>query len=275
MRKRLAPRGAALAERLCVYPQYMNPDWLDQGVLDAIKVKYWSFIPRGASGRREERSIRRELVPGAIERAQAGGALSEDELTALFAENRPEAIEDMRQAADSLRRELAGDTVTFVVNRNINVSNVCTVGCAFCGFGQGRRSPDAYEHDEEEFRRRVREAVDFGATEICMQSGIHPDWTIEDYEGWLRVAKDEAGRAGTDMHLHAYSPMELHFMAGELPLAGGLRAPDGRRASAPRRARPPRCSTTACASASRRTSCRWRAGWRSSRPPTPRACAPP
>jgi FO synthase len=125
----------------------------------------------------------------------------------------------MRQAADSLRRELAGDTVTFVVNRNINVSNVCTVGCAFCGFGQGRRSPDAYEHDEEEFRRRVREAVDFGATEICMQSGIHPDWTIEDYEGWLRVAKDEARRAGTNMHLHAYSPMELHFMAGELPLA--------------------------------------------------------
>ena len=215
MRKRLAPRGAALAERLCVYPQYMNPDWLEQGVLDAIKVKYWSFIPRGASGRREERSIRRDLVPGAIARAQAGGALTEDELTALFAENRPEAIEDMRQAADSLRRELAGDTVTFVVNRNINVSNICTVGCAFCGFGQGRRSPDAYEHDEEEFRRRVREAVDFGATEICMQSGIHPDWTIEDYEGWLRVAKDEA----PDIHLHAYSPMELHFMAGELPLA--------------------------------------------------------
>ena len=215
MRKRLAPRGAALAERLCVYPQYMNPDWLDQGVLDAIKVKYWSFIPRGASGRREERTIRRELVPGAIERAHGGSALSEDELTALFAENRPEAIEDMRQAADSLRRELAGDTVTFVVNRNINVSNVCVVGCAFCGFGQGRRSPDAYEHDEVEFRRRVREAVDFGATEICMQSGIHPDWTIEDYEGWLRVAKDEA----PEMHLHAYSPMEVHFMAGDLPLA--------------------------------------------------------
>jgi FO synthase len=215
MRKKLAPRGAALAERLCVYPQYMNPDWLDQGVLDTIKVKYWSFIPRGASGRREERQIRRELVPAAIERAHSGGALSEDELTALFAENRPEAIEDMRQAADSLRRELAGDTVTFVVNRNINVSNICTVGCAFCGFGQGRRSPDAYEHDEQEFRRRVREAVDFGATEICMQSGIHPDWTIEDYEGWLRVAKDEA----PDIHLHAYSPMELHFMAGDLPLA--------------------------------------------------------
>ena len=175
----------------------------------------------------------------------------------------------MRQAADSLRRELAGDTVTFVVNRNINVSNVCTVGCAFCGFGQGRRSPDAYEHSEEEFRRRVREAVAFGATEICMQSGIHPDWTIDDYEHWLRVAKDEAPQ----LHLHAYSPMELHFMAGELPLRGGVRAPHSPRGSARRRARPPRCSTTACASASRRTSCRWRAGWRSSRPPTRPGCA--
>ncbi len=88
-------------------------------------------------------------------RARDGFALTEDELTALFGETRPEAIEDMRQAADELRAELAGETVTFVVNRNINVSNICTVGCAFCGFGQGRRSPDAYEHSEEEFRRRV------------------------------------------------------------------------------------------------------------------------
>jgi FO synthase len=215
MRKRLAPRGQALAERLCVYPQYMSADWMEQGVLDVIKVKYWSFIPRSGSGRREERAIRHDLVPGAIDRASGGGWLGAEELTALFAETRPEAIEDMRQAADALRAELAGDTVTFVVNRNINVSNVCTVGCAFCGFGQGRRSPDAYEHSEEEFRRRVREAVDFGATEICMQSGIHPDWKLEDYERWLRIAKDEAPH----IHLHAYSPMEVHFMAGDLPLA--------------------------------------------------------
>jgi FO synthase len=115
----------------------------------------------------------------------------------------------MRQAADELRAELAGDEVTFVVNRNINVSNVCIVGCAFCGFGQGKRSPDAYEHDEGEFRRRVREAVAYGATELCMQSGIHPDWDLEDYLRWLRVAKDEAGRLGADLHLHAYSPMEI------------------------------------------------------------------
>ena len=148
MRKRLAPRGYALTERLCVYPQYMDPDWIEQGVLDVIKLKYWSFIPRRGSGRREERAD--PARPGAgRDRARRATAArcAEDELTALFAETRPEAIEDMRQAADELRAELAGDTVTFVVNRNINVSNVCIVGCAFCGFGQGRRSPDAYEHD--------------------------------------------------------------------------------------------------------------------------------
>jgi FO synthase len=215
MRKRLAAEGHALSERLCVYPQYMDAGWLEQGVLDVVKTSYWSFIPRRGSGRREDRPIQAELVPDAIARARDGRALSDDELTALFGETRPEAIEDMRQAADELRAELAGDTVTFVVNRNINVSNICTVGCAFCGFGQGRRSPDAYEHSEEEFRRRVREAVEFGATEICMQSGIHPDWTIADYEKWLRVATDEA----PGIHLHAYSPMEIDHLAAELPLA--------------------------------------------------------
>ncbi|MFN8204329.1 MAG: 5-amino-6-(D-ribitylamino)uracil--L-tyrosine 4-hydroxyphenyl transferase CofH [Solirubrobacteraceae bacterium] len=135
--------------------------------------------------------------------------LSEDELTALFAENRPEAIEDLRQAADELRAELAGETVTFVVNRNINVSNVCIVGCAFCGFGQGKRSPDAYQHPEAEYRARIRDAVDYGATELCIQSGIHPDWTFEDYLQYLRIATDEAPQ----LHLHAYSPMEIAHIA--------------------------------------------------------------
>ncbi|HEY8865293.1 MAG TPA: 5-amino-6-(D-ribitylamino)uracil--L-tyrosine 4-hydroxyphenyl transferase CofH, partial [Solirubrobacteraceae bacterium] len=208
MRKRLQPRGYALTERLCVYPQYMDAEWMEQSVLDVVKLKYWSFIPRRGSGRREERAIDRDGVPASIAKARDGVLLSEDELTALFAETRPEAIEDMRQAADELRADLAGDTVTYVVNRNVNVSNVCIVGCAFCGFGQGKRSPDAYHHDQDEFERRVQEAVDFGATEICMQSGIHPDWSLDDYVKWLRVAK----RAAPQIHLHAYSPMEVHYM---------------------------------------------------------------
>jgi FO synthase len=211
MRKELKARGYALAERLCVYPQYMNPEWMEQGVLDAIKTSFWSFIPRQGSGggrRADAPDIRSELVPDAIARARDGALLSPEELTALFAERRPEAVEDMRQAADELRADLAGDTVTFVVNRNINVSNVCTVGCAFCGFGQGKRSPDAYEHDREEFVTRVHEAVAYGATELCMQSGIHPDWGLEDYEGWLRLAKEVAPQ----LHLHAYSAMEVDHM---------------------------------------------------------------
>src|ERR687891_1809378 len=151
VRKRMAPRGYALSERLCAYPQYLEPEWIEQGVLDVVKLKYWSFIPRRGSGRRSERRIDPGLAPCAIERGRAGGALSEDELTALFAETRPEVIEAMRVAADELRAELAGETATFVVNRNINFTNVCVVGCAFCGFGQGKRSPDAYHVSEEDF----------------------------------------------------------------------------------------------------------------------------
>ncbi|HSK49867.1 MAG TPA: 7,8-didemethyl-8-hydroxy-5-deazariboflavin synthase subunit CofG, partial [Solirubrobacterales bacterium] len=208
VRKELGPRGYALTERLCVYPQYMDLEWMEQGVLDVIKLKYWSFIPRGVSGRRSEESLPAGLTEKAIAKGREGAELSEDELTALFSETRPGAIEEMRLAADELRAELAGDVATFVVNRNINFTHVCVVGCAFCGFGQGRRSPDAYEVSEEDFAARIGEAVEFGATELCMQGGIHPDLTLEEYGRWLRLAKGVAPQ----LHLHAYSPMEVHYM---------------------------------------------------------------
>jgi FO synthase len=198
VRERL--RGtAAVSERLCVYPQYMNAEWLAPRVLDVIESRFRSFMPRPRTA---------ATTSDSIQRARDGLALTPAELEAMFAESRPEVIEDMRQAADELRTELAGELVTFVVNRNINVSNICTVGCAFCGFGVGKRSPDAYEHSRADFVRRVHDAVAFGATEICMQSGIHPDWGLEDYLGWLRLAKETA----PDIHLHAYSPMEVAHM---------------------------------------------------------------
>src|SRR3954471_37388 len=208
VRKELAPRGYALTERLCAYPQYLDPEWMEQGVLDVVKLKYWSFIPRRGSGRRQESPPSAEIAPHAIEKGRRGEELSEEELTALFSETRPEVVEEMRAAADELRADLAGETATFVVNRNINFTNVCVVGCAFCGFGQGKRSPDAYLVEEEDFAARVQEALDFGATEICMQGGIHPDYMLEDYGRWLRFAKECA----PDIHLHAYSPMEIHYM---------------------------------------------------------------
>ena len=206
VRKRLAADGVALTERLCIYPRFIDPEWLAQGVLDVIKARFWSFIPRRGSGRTD--GPKGALLPDTIARARAGEPLAPPEVTALFAESRPEAIEDMRQAADELRAELAGDTVTFVVNRNLNVSNVCVVGCAFCGFGQGRRSPDAYTHERDEFVARIGDAVEYGATELCIQSGIHPDWALEDYEGWLQLASETAPQ----LHLHAYSPMEVAHM---------------------------------------------------------------
>ena len=208
VRKELAPRGYALTERLCAYPQYLDPEWVEQSVLDVVKLKYWSFIPRRGSGRRRVEPVAPEVAPRAIEKGRRGEELTQEELTALFAETRPEVIEEMRVAADELRAELAGDVATFVINRNINFTNVCVVGCAFCGFGQGKRSPDAYHVEEEDFAARVEEAVRVGATEICMQGGIHPDYTLEEYGRWLRLAKEVAPQ----LHLHAYSPMEVHFM---------------------------------------------------------------
>jgi len=102
VRKELQRDGVALTERLCVYPKYIDPEWIAPGVLDTIKVKYWSFIPRRGSGRTEPPApIRVDLVPRAIERGRAGETLGAEELTALFAETRPDAIEAIREAADA------------------------------------------------------------------------------------------------------------------------------------------------------------------------------
>src|SRR5207244_2316304 len=161
VRKRLAPRGYALTERLCAYGRYLDPGWIDQSVLDVVKLKYWSFIPRGASGRRRFKAPEPELAPRAIAKGRDGEALSEPELAALFAETRPEVIEEMRIAADELRAELAGEVVTFVVNRNVTFTNVGFVSCDCCGFGQGRPSPHAHPVRDDDSPAPGRTPVDF------------------------------------------------------------------------------------------------------------------
>ena len=216
-RRELRERDVALSERLCVYQRYMDTEWVDPTVLEVIEDRYRSFMPRsgrtGTHGTEPDAGAVRETIA----RAREGEELAEQELTALFAETRPELVEEIRLAADALRFELAGDTATFVVNRNVNFTNICTVGCAFCGFGQSRRSPSAYEITEQDFIARVEDAVAFGATEICLQGGIHPDLGIEDYGRWLSLAKEVA----PGIHLHAYSPMEIDHIAttSGLPLS--------------------------------------------------------
>src|SRR4029079_6359309 len=96
VRKEMTPRGYALTERLCVYPQYMDAEWMEQGVLDVVKLKYWSFIPRRGSGRRQERTIDPELAPRAVDKGRRGEELSADEPTALLSERPPEATEGTR-----------------------------------------------------------------------------------------------------------------------------------------------------------------------------------
>jgi 7,8-didemethyl-8-hydroxy-5-deazariboflavin synthase CofH subunit len=117
------------------------------------------------------------------------------------------ALEAMIAVADHLRRETVGNTITYVVNRNINFTNVCFVGCSFCGFGRGPGAPDAYSLSFEEVVRRAREAWDRGATEVCIQGGLPRDLNGFFYRDLLRAVK----HAIPEMHVHAFSPMEIDY----------------------------------------------------------------
>ncbi len=115
------------------------------------------------------------------------------------------ALEALCSVADGLRAEAVGEEITYVVNRNINFTNVCYVGCRFCAFAQREVDPESYTLTLEEVAERVREAAAYGATEVCMQGGIHPDLPGEHYLRLLDVVK----AAAPDIHIHAFSPMEI------------------------------------------------------------------
>ncbi|MEU4802001.1 bifunctional FO biosynthesis protein CofGH [Actinosynnema sp. NPDC023587] len=116
-----------------------------------------------------------------------------------------EALEAMTRLADDLRRDVVGEDVTYVVNRNINFSNVCYVGCRFCAFAQRERDADAFRLGIDEVADRAREAWDAGATEVCMQGGIDPKLPVTYYADVVRAIKART----PGMHVHAFSPMEI------------------------------------------------------------------
>jgi FO synthase len=143
-------------------------------------------------------------IKGALRKAARHQAITDDEALALYrAEDA--ALEALCGIADDLRREAVGDEVTYVVNRNINFTNVCYVGCRFCAFAQREVDPESYTLTLEEVGERVREAVGAGATEVCMQGGIHPDLPGAFYFDLLDAVK----AAAPDIHIHAFSPMEV------------------------------------------------------------------
>ncbi|MBD2896032.1 FO synthase [Actinomadura sp. RB99] len=138
----------------------------------------------------------------AAERDPAG--LTDDEALALLHADGPE-LDALAQLADDLRRDTVGDDVTYVVTRNINFTNVCYTGCRFCAFAQRRTDADAYTLSLQQVGDRVDEAWEAGATEICMQGGIHPDLPGTAYFDLAREVK----RRAPGIHLHSYSPMEV------------------------------------------------------------------
>jgi FO synthase len=232
-----AAAGRRLTERLAITPAFARaPElWLDPGprreVLrkaDAVglaRTDGWfagTAEPTPARLRElvSDRSrVRRPAggVTDLIDRAR-DGALDEAGLVALFAADHDD-LRQVVQAADALRRETVGEAVTYVVNRNINYTNICLHHCSFCAFSKGGGARDArgpaYRLDVEEVARRSVEAWAAGATEVCLQGGIHPSYTGETYLAILAAVK----AATPDMHVHAFSPLEVFHGAQTLGLS--------------------------------------------------------
>lgn len=182
-----------------------RPDsWCSGGALPPPK----SLVHRNRTTRR---------VGQILAAARAGAELSESDLERLCSA-RGSDLNAVIEAADELREQVVGPTVTYVVNRNINYTNICAYRCGFCAFSKGRSHQDlrgpAYDMDLEEIACRTMEAAQAGATEVCLQGGIHPRFTGETYLEIVRAVK----RAVPTMHVHAFSPLEVNHGAETLGL---------------------------------------------------------
>ena len=143
-----------------------------------------------------------------LEKALCGGEVSEAEGTLLLAAEGHDQ-DAVAATADELRRRVHGRRTSYVVTRNINFTNVCHMGCRFCGFGKHRDSAEAELLSLEELGRRAREAAERGATEVCIQGGLHPDLPGSHYRDIVKAVK----AAVPDIHVHAFSPFEIYYGA--------------------------------------------------------------
>jgi len=148
----------------------------------------------------------RPAVANALESVLAGNDLGFEE-GSLLANVEGKDLIALLKVADELRRDVVGDRITYVVNRNLNFTNICIVGCAFCGFSRGADAPDAYFHSTSTLVAKSVEAVEQGATEVCIQGGLPKDLDGYYYAGLLRAIKSRLPK----LHIHAYSPMEIVY----------------------------------------------------------------
>jgi FO synthase len=233
-----AASGKVLTERLAIYPSYTADldRWVDKGLRRAVRERIdadgfvredaWvsggtmplsetavsQWIGGGIARRTSGRSLDKTL-----ERSLAGEDLHEDEIVNLLGA-RGSAVAEVADAANRLRQSVNGNVVSYVVNRNINYTNVCAYRCGFCAFSKGRTAEQLRGHpyllDLAEIASRAREAWSRGATEVCLQGGIHPQFTGDTYLQICRAVK----AATPDMHIHAFSPLEISHGAGTLGL---------------------------------------------------------
>lgn len=229
--KRTAEAGKILTERLAVYPAYAREPakWLAPELRTAVaRLTDAEGYPRADDwlaglGAPPPDLFAAPAVPPAddltrvLHRARDGRDLSEAEIVRLFAARGAE-VGAVMDAADALRREVNGDTVAYVVNRNVNYTNVCGYRCGFCAFSKGKLAANLrgrpYVLDMEEIGRRASEAFARGATEVCLQGGIHPEYTGETYIEIARAVK----AAEPSLHVHAFSPLEVSQGAATLGL---------------------------------------------------------
>jgi FO synthase len=223
-----ARAGKFLEQRLTIYPQYARDGkrWLAPSLRTAVLRQ----MDSGGFARRDSWAPGEEMPVPAVEaqllgtdpepehlsadvrqivaRCEQGLGISEREIARLFNTRGPD-FAFVAQRANALRREVVGDEVSYVVNRNINYTNVCYFKCQFCAFSKGKMSENLrgrpYDISAEEIARRCSEAWARGATEVCMQGGIHPDYTGQTYLDILHTVR----RAAPDMHIHAFSPLEV------------------------------------------------------------------
>ncbi|AFZ03299.1 7,8-didemethyl-8-hydroxy-5-deazariboflavin synthase subunit CofH [Calothrix sp. PCC 6303] len=149
-----------------------------------------------------------------LENAALGVDLSPAEGIALLKQNEADVIEKIRLTADKLRQQQAGDTVTYVINRNINFTNICNQHCSFCAFRRDRTDEGAYWLDWHQILEKATDAVKRGATEICMQGGLNPEALIDNQAlpYYLKLV-ETIKQASPQLHLHAFSPQEIQFIA--------------------------------------------------------------
>jgi FO synthase len=228
--------GKRLTARLALYPRWAGEPqrWLDSALRTPVlraadadgyaREDPWiagaAQAPPGTPVATAPGRVPGGALGGTLARVRAGEPPCEDDLVRLF-EARGDDFAAVCAAADELRAEACGDAVTYVVTRNINYTNVCYFRCRFCAFSKGRLSANLrgrpYDLDLDEIRRRAREAWLRGATEVCMQGGIHPDYTGATYLDILRAVKE----ATPGIHVHAFSPLEIwqgaHTLGRSLP----------------------------------------------------------